>query len=167
MLVAGANIGQINHSGKPRALFSKSFFCRPPPIALRQPPRRRAQTLRPKPASQPRTTVPHRSTAHPAGASRGAQGAGCRSGPRIASANRRSRQATARRPDRRPNSADKNRRQKSQPRPRPKKENDPHRCGSSLKWEHADLNRRPPACRAGALNQLSYAPFIKKPPTLL
>ncbi len=31
------------------------------------------------------------------------------------------------------------------------------------RWEHADLNRRPPACRAGALNQLSYAPCIKKP----
>ena len=29
-------------------------------------------------------------------------------------------------------------------------------------WEHADLNRRPPACRAGALNQLSYAPGTKK-----
>lgn len=31
------------------------------------------------------------------------------------------------------------------------------------RWEHADLNRRPPACRAGALNQLSYAPCIKNP----
>ena len=33
-------------------------------------------------------------------------------------------------------------------------------------WEHADLNRRPPACRAGALNQLSYAPGIKNHPVL-
>ena len=29
---------------------------------------------------------------------------------------------------------------------------------ASFWWEQADLNRRPPACRAGALNQLSYAP---------
>ena len=26
-------------------------------------------------------------------------------------------------------------------------------------WAQTDLNRRPPACKAGALNQLSYAPF--------
>ena len=26
-------------------------------------------------------------------------------------------------------------------------------------WEHMDSNQGPPACKAGALNQLSYAPF--------
>ena len=29
-------------------------------------------------------------------------------------------------------------------------------------WEQRDLNPRPPACKAGALNQLSYAPFFCK-----
>ena len=30
----------------------------------------------------------------------------------------------------------------------------------SLSWEQRDSNPRPPACKAGALNQLSYAPEI-------
>ena len=29
-----------------------------------------------------------------------------------------------------------------------------------LLWEHLGSNQGPPACKAGALNQLSYAPFI-------
>ncbi len=29
-------------------------------------------------------------------------------------------------------------------------------------WEHTGSNRGPPACKAGALNQLSYAPFFKE-----
>ena len=29
-----------------------------------------------------------------------------------------------------------------------------------IKWEHTGSNRGPSACKADALNQLSYAPFI-------
>ncbi len=29
-------------------------------------------------------------------------------------------------------------------------------------WAHTGSNRGPPACKAGALNQLSYAPLIKE-----
>ena len=29
-----------------------------------------------------------------------------------------------------------------------------------LKWEHTGSNRGPSACKADALNQLSYAPFF-------
>ena len=31
---------------------------------------------------------------------------------------------------------------------------------SSYKWEHMDSNQGPSACKADALNQLSYAPNI-------
>ena len=40
--------------------------------------------------------------------------------------------------------------------------------GCFLVWEHLGSNQGPPACKAGALNQLSYAPmlFLKSHSTL-
>ncbi len=31
---------------------------------------------------------------------------------------------------------------------------------SVIEWEHTGSNRGPSACKADALNQLSYAPFV-------